>query len=368
MANNLIGARLKALREQQNLSQEDMAKLFGFKDRQTVSAIETGERRLSADELLLAVNKFGAPLEYFTDPFRLEGEGRFSWRQTGVGPERLSAYEQVAGRWVAAFRVLSAHLARTDPFFRLSLKLHRYSSFEDAMSAGERLATEFKLGDVPAMRLPDAMEEELGILVLMVDAWEGISGAACRLPELDAVLVNRHEVAGRRNFDLAHELFHVLTWDVMPPEHAEEATEFSNNRVEQLANNFASALLMPARIVNRFAAWAELTGGGLLAQIKTAAEELQVTASALKWRLVAMGKLTLAAAKALSDASLRGKPGARAKGGLPALFSRKFMEVLGHALEAGNLSVRRAAGLLDISVDQMAELFKAHSVPSPVEL
>ncbi len=70
------------------------------------------------------------------------------------------------------------------------------------------------------------MERKLGIFVLMVDAIDGISGAACRLPELDVVLINRHEVAGRRNFDLAHELFHILTWDTMPPEHAEEATEY----------------------------------------------------------------------------------------------------------------------------------------------
>ncbi|MGH7986307.1 MAG: helix-turn-helix transcriptional regulator, partial [Candidatus Binataceae bacterium] len=44
---NLIGARIKALREERSLSQDDLARLFGFKDRQTVSAIETGERRVT---------------------------------------------------------------------------------------------------------------------------------------------------------------------------------------------------------------------------------------------------------------------------------------------------------------------------------
>src|SRR5207237_7594009 len=161
-------------------------------------------------------------------------------------------------------------------------------------------------------------------------------------------LVNRREVAVRRHFDLAHELFHILTWDVMPPDHAEEATEFSKNRVEQLANNFASAVLMPARLLDRLAAWSQLTGGGLVAQLKSAAESLQVTTSALKWRLVALGKLTSAAAKAISDASLRGR--ARAAAGLPPLFSRKFMEVLRLALAEGNLSARRAASLLGISL------------------
>ena len=74
----LIGARIKALREQRNLTQDGVARLFGFRDRQTVSAIETGARGVTAEELLLAVEKLDAPLEYFTDPFLLDGEGRFS--------------------------------------------------------------------------------------------------------------------------------------------------------------------------------------------------------------------------------------------------------------------------------------------------
>ena len=66
----------------------------------------------------------------------------------------------------------------------------------DAMDAGERFVSELGLGPVPALRLAAVMEEELEILVLMVDAQEGISGAACRLPELDAVLIARRELAG----------------------------------------------------------------------------------------------------------------------------------------------------------------------------
>ena len=85
VTNQLIGTRIKALRQEQELSQDE-SRLFGFKDRQTVSAIETGIRRVTASELLLAVERFGVPLDYFTDPFRLDGECLFSWRQTGVEP------------------------------------------------------------------------------------------------------------------------------------------------------------------------------------------------------------------------------------------------------------------------------------------
>ena len=368
MTTNFIGPRIKALREERKLSQDDLARLFGFKDRQTVSAIETGERRVSAEELVIAIEKLGASLDYFTDPFLLIGEGRFSWRQTNVGPQRLSAYERNAGRWIAAFRSIAPQVGREAPLLRRALGLHKGSRFEDAMEAGERFVAEFKLGDVPAASLAEVMERELGILVLNVDAFEGISGAACRLPELDVVLINRHEVAGRRHFDLAHELFHILTWDAMPPEHSEESRETGGNRVEQLANNFASAVLMPVSILDVFGDWGAIPSGELPARLNAAADALLVTASALKWRLVALDRLKPAAARAVPDAALRNNGRNATQAITPPLFSKPFMEVIGLAVDQGRVSARRAASLVDLTVDELGELFATHGVPSPLEL
>ena len=368
MSTQLIGKRIRALREKRNLTQADLAEIFGFNDRQTVSAIEMGSRRVTADELVLAVERLGAPLEYFTDPFLLAGEGRFSWRQTGLGAEELDACEQRMGRWLAAFRTLAPQVGRDVPLMRRALGLRRYSRFEDAMRDGERFVREFDLGDVPALRLAEVMENQLGILVLMVDAPRGISGAACRLPELDSVLIARHEVEGRRHFDLAHELFHVLTWDAMPPEHREEAVDSGGNRVEQLANNFASALLMPAESVARFGDWENHGDDALLAKLNAVADELHVTSSALRWRLVALGALSLARARALPGDALRynGREDAENRG--PVLFSRPFMEVIGLAIERGLVSVHRAAGLLDLTVKELTDVFAAHGVADPIEL
>lgn len=368
MSASFIGPRIKALREERKLSQDDLARLFGFKDRQTVSAIETGERRVSADELVMAVEKLGASLDYFTDPFLLVGEGRFSWRQTDVGPQRLNAYERNAGRWIAAFRAIAPQVGREAPLLRRALGINKHSRFEDAMEAGERFAQDFQLGDVPAVRLAEVMERELGILVLHVEAFEGISGAACRLPELDVVLINRHEVIGRRHFDLAHELFHVLTWDAMPPEHSEEARETGGNRVEQLANNFASAVLMPAPLLDSFGDWAAMPADQLPARLNAAANALLVTASALKWRLVALERLKPAAARAVPDAVLRNNGGGAAQAATPLLFSKPFIEVIALAVDQGRVSARRAAGLVDLTVDELDDLFVTHGVPSPLEL
>ena len=368
MSTQLIGRRIKALRAERKLSQENLAEIFGFKDRQTVSAIETGARRLTADELVVAVERLGMPLDYFTDPFLLAGEGRFSWRATDSGAEKLEAFEQGAGRWLAAYRTLAPQVGRDMPLMRRTLDLGRRSRFEDAVRAGERFVQEFRMGATPAPGLAEVMERDLGILVLMVDAPRGISGAACRLPELDSVLIARHEVEGRRHFDLAHELFHVLTWDAMPPAHREQAVDSGGNRVEQLANNFASALLMPADRVARFGDWASHDDDGLIERLNAAADELHVTASALRWRLVALGALGLARARALPEVALRHNGREDADSVRPALFSRPFMEVVGLAIERGLVSVRRAAGLLDLTVEELKDVCAAHRVADPVEL
>ena len=364
----LIGRRIKALRQQRELSQDDVAGLLGFRDRQTVSAIETGARNVTAPELVRAGEVLDAPLEYFTDPFLLAGEGRFCWRHSGVKPARLAAYEHSAGRWIAAFRTLAPAVGCSAPLLRRTLGLDRRSGFKDAMQAGERFAAEFSLGEVPALGLSEAMERDLGVLVLMVNADRGISGAACRLPELDAVLIARREAPGRRHFDLAHELFHVLTWDAMPPARYEEARETGGGRVEQLANVFSSAALMPAGALMRFGSWPDLAGPELIEKLNMVADELHVTASALKWRLVALGKLTAANARSVPDAALRNNGHAVAEHAPTPLFSRRFMEVMRLALAGGHVSVRRMAGLLEVPVDDLPALFRAHGIEQPVEL
>ena len=368
MATQLIGRRIKALREEHRLSQDELAQLLGFKDRQTVSAIETGVRHVKADELVLAVQKLEVSLDYFSDPFLLIGEGRFSWRHNGAGVDQLKAYERHAGRWLGAYRALALQVGHEIPFLRRTLGLSRRSSYEDAMEAGERFAAKFDLGNVPALRLAEVMQNKLGILVLMVNAIEGVSGASCRIPNLDAVVIARREVEGRRHFDLAHELFHLLTWDAMPPEHVEENLERGGGRVEQLANNFAAALLMPENSVRQVENWRHLSDEKLIGRLNRLADDLAVTSSALRWRLVALGCLKSERANAIPEAALRNNGHDEPSGDLPELFSKMFMDVMGKAIEEGYVSVRRLAILLDLPVEDLAGLFASHGLDHPVYL
>lgn len=373
MHSPMIGIRIKALREKRGLSQFELSERLGFRSRQTLSAIETGDRKVSADELLLVAERLDEDLDYFTDPYRLVAEGDFCWRKAdpGITPEQLDRYEDRVGRWVAMFRHLAPQVDRPLPLLACrKLCLGPYSTFEDAMAAGEQFGEEFELGEPPAGRLIEIMEEKLGILVLMVDAEisRGISGAACHLPELDAVLVARGEVVGRRHFDLAHELFHILTWEAMPPKRLEPARDRGGNRAERLADNFASAVLMPARSLQRYADWDELPEPALIERLNAVADEMLVTSSALRWRLAGLGMLKNSTARALPEQALRNNGGNTPPAASPPPFSRPFADVLAAAIERGRISARRAAGLVDTTIAGLGDLFRAHGVENPIHI
>ena len=368
--NTTIAKRLKVARENAGLTQRQLSDALGFKDRQTVAAIEAGIRKISAEELLQAMTILGKDLEYFTDPFRLVGEGSFSWRVSQDVQDQLGDFETRAGIWLALYRGLAKDappgrkeaLPRTAP---LSLSLTTTSSYEDAHDAAHWLAGEWRLGDVPADRLERAIRKRMRTLVLYVDAPYGISGAAFRLRGVNAILINRHEWLARRNFDLAHELFHLLTWETIPPEHAENGMVGAKSRPEQLANCFASALLMPERVIrswrDAFPSFPPEDRMQWSRWLNARAFDLRVSTPALQWRLVQLGLLP----KGDVDHSLDWVTECRTEA--PPQFSEDYMRTLRRGLDAGKVSVPRAAALLGLTIADLADLFRAHRVDAPFD-
>jgi Zn-dependent peptidase ImmA (M78 family)/transcriptional regulator with XRE-family HTH domain len=365
-----IGARLKAARERAGLTQLELAANLGFENRQTLASIEAGERRLTAEELVAAVRVLGVDLDHFTDAFRLVGEGRFSYRTaSGVGPDVLDAFEDRAGRWVALYRELGAQQGEPHDLVELRLALHSRSTFEEAGAAAESLCSRWHLGAVPADGLQLALERHLRALVLYVDAPPGISGAASQLPGLNTILVNRNEGEGRRNYDVVHETFHLLTWDAMPPERVERtdiARGGKGNRVEQLAESFAAAFLMPASAMH--ARWESRDREADIHQwLNTTAEAFRVSAVACKWRCHNLGLLSRADLLDVNDQRLVANGRTASDVGLVRPFSAPFVKRVAVALETGRLSAKRAASLLALPLSGLAALLESYGLQPSFE-
>ncbi|HEX8395487.1 MAG TPA: XRE family transcriptional regulator [Longimicrobium sp.] len=362
--NARIGGRIRSLREQRGMTQEELAAALRIQSRQSLAAVEAGTRRVSAEELLWAAEALGVSVHALVDPYRLVGEGQFSFRARDVATSELAGFEERAGRWIATYRELGSRMGEQPGFLGTKLELSPRSSFEDAAAGAEAILQTWDLGDCPAERLHEAIDRHMGALVLYVDAPRGISGAASHVPRCNTILVNRTEPPARRAFDLAHELFHLLTWDAMPPARVEspEVSPTKGNRVEKLADNFAAALLMPATLIRR--RWSD--GGDAGAWLATTSRELRVSTDALWWRLVNLG-LVRASDSRPAVAPAR-TTDAAADREVPLLFSGPFVARISRSVNSGLLSVRRAAGLLDLAPADFWELCRAHGQPLAYDL
>lgn len=367
MTQMMYGERLKYLREQQGMSQEDLAGSLKFDSRQIVSNIENGVRKLSGEELVACTEIFDVKLDYFTNPYILAGEGAFSWRQAGVDPQDLYKFEATAGEWLGAYRVLRDKLNRKPRTLMAEIRLTKHSSYEEAVAAGEAVAKELKLGDIPASALIEAAEQQLDAIVLMADPLKGISGAACRLPEMNAIIINRQEPSSRRSFDLAHEIFHILTWEAMPPDYL-DGMNTAKKRVEQLADKFASGLLLPSFVMDRYLDDLNYKQKNFVDRVNEIATELKVSSQALLWRLVDLGKLNRSNCKEFTETDWFTFNGGLLKDETPALYSRKFLDLISDAIQEGLVSERRISTLLSLSFEELEKLYIQHGLESPFGL
>lgn len=364
----LIGERIKFAREAAGLSQEKLTQALDFNDRQTLSTIELGQRRVSAEELVQFAKALAQPLDFFTDPYLVAGPKAFSYRAKGASGKELTAFEAQAGNLIAAQRRFQELLDRPpSPVQQQITALTPQVPLDFASYQGERCAAAWQLGEIPSHRLREAATKNLGVVVLHVDAPRTISGAACRLSDGAYVLINRQEPVARQNFDLGHELFHILTWDRMPPPRVDQVTAEGDAtakrpKVEKLADAFAAGLLMPTSTVN--ARWGRRGERPLSEWLTETAQELGVSPVALFWRLANLDLLKADTGTRRLVAGLRGE----ATEARSALYNPDFVRDLHAVLQNGSVTVRRVLGLLDIDQQELEDLFASYKLTVPFDL
>ncbi len=365
----LIGERIKLARQEDGLSQDSLSAQLGFNDRQTLSSIELGQRAVAPAELVKLTQKLGRPLSYFTDPYVVAGKNAFSYRAKQARPAELADFERQATKLIAAQRRFREWLGRVpSPVQPQLTSMSPRVALDFATFQGERSAAAWQLGEVPARRLREVVEHELGIAVFYVDAPPSISGAACRLNDGGYILINRNEPWARQNFDLGHEVFHLLTWEKMPPDRIDliaSETKSTGKRpaVEKLADAYTAGLLMPETVIK--SRWAHRGSSTSMGEwIPAQAAELRVSPIALYWRLVNLALIQKDAAllKVVSASRVT------VSEGRPQLYSADFVQDLHAVLERGHVTVLRAVELLDSSVTELEDLFASYKLPVPFAL
>jgi Zn-dependent peptidase ImmA (M78 family)/transcriptional regulator with XRE-family HTH domain len=242
-----VGARVAVARERAGFTQRELGDRVGI-SRSAITRIELGQRQLDALELAKLADVLGRSVEWFlTEP-----PGTIASHRSG-----LSADHDV--------RRLEEELEQTSRDVELLTEIHALTLPLAAVQPGITSIGEAEARAVDARSLLggnagpltglQAAVERLGLLAFSLDLGPSvIDGGYVRQGEVGVALVNGTADAGRRRFNLAHELGHHLLAD-------EYTADFGIGTAradrEALINAFAIHFLMPRTSVHQ--RWEELS-------------------------------------------------------------------------------------------------------------
>jgi Zn-dependent peptidase ImmA (M78 family) len=294
--NTTIAYILKKEREALNYTLKYVSKKMGFSNYQTLGSIESGEREIKAWELAKLAEIYGRKIDFFISKQTGIFQPKVLWRDPSKTEQTIEAERRFLLFCQNYKRLLE--LTNEDntklPVFHFSShdkKEFRSRGFNYVVELSEECRRILNLGGRPAYSLSNILEQVLGILVLYMDLGSGGSGASTSGDFGRAILINSSDAPWRRNYDLAHELFHLITWDIFSDEEIYSKSKNTKSEVEQWADAFASAILLPAEEVRR--EFSKRLDGNKIAYISLVeiAREFKVSIEALLWRLVNLNLL-----------------------------------------------------------------------------
>jgi Zn-dependent peptidase ImmA (M78 family)/transcriptional regulator with XRE-family HTH domain len=357
-----LGKKIRKYRERLRLKQADLAVKMGFNSSEIISQIERGAREIKVWELVelarhlqISVSDLIGDREPKMDPVVL-------WRMSPEIEKELKEAEFLKRyRQYAFLEEMSG--------IRLMRKLPQKSvdpktlDFQTADRIAMEIRREFNLGDRPAGDLERVLQNDFGVKIWYMEISEG-SAASTYGPEGPAILMNAKEAPWRRNYNFAHELFHLITWESMLPQII-ISTPGLWSHLEKVANAFASALLLPAEPVtieferyleNRKISYPDLIG---------IARDFGVSTEALFFRLLNLKKITKASMdKAFKDPIFRDidRSTMAACWWQPPAIPERFVRLGFIAYQKGRLSRAKLSEMLDTSLIDLPETLQEYGL------
>ncbi|MCD4825791.1 MAG: XRE family transcriptional regulator [Phycisphaerae bacterium] len=344
-----IPERLKYARSRAGLTGHQVQDRTGVGN-SSLSEFEAGKREPSLSQLQKLASVYRRSVSFFLAEGAILEEEMVLWREK---PEAEAANQEL--RFLQLCRQYHNLEIWTNEKTSVCLPVENKNSGNYSYSDAEALAEEtrglLELGKCPGLSLLPVLEEACDVKIFHLDMKPTGTAASAKSEAFGAaVLLNSGSVRWRRNFDLAHELFHLLTWEIFPtPVDGETKPQ---DKIEKLANCFASNLLMPPKAM-RTAVNSKIENGGLVIEdLFDIARQFDVSVEALIWRMHRLQRLS--GNKKKTEALIN-----RAKELAPLLEERKYSKPLTlperykalavKALKYGEISIGRFAEYLDIS-------------------
>jgi Zn-dependent peptidase ImmA (M78 family) len=366
---NKIASLLKKERESLGLTLKEVSEKMEFAHYQTLSNIESGEREIKAWELAKLSNIYSRDIDFFLWQEKRKEEANILWRN----PEE-SVKKKETERKFLSFCEKHQNLLKLigekeqenkELFLQVSKNnLLNRNSFEYVSKIASDYLNLLQLGSRPACSLEKILEEKVGIKIIHLELDPEISGGSTVGDFGMAILINANDAPWRRNYDLAHEFFHLITWNYFPPEEIYKKDRKGKNRIEQLADVFASAFLLPEdELRNEFSKKSEKNYISYLNLIETA-REFGVSIEALLWRLVNLNLIKKdTVIKELEKGSIKDldrKYRNSSRDGEKPYLSSKYISLAIKAFQMGKISKAKFAEYVDKKFSEVSSFLKKY--------
>jgi Zn-dependent peptidase ImmA (M78 family)/transcriptional regulator with XRE-family HTH domain len=359
-----LSGRLAQAREAAGLSLAEATRKLNFKHYQILSSIEKGARNVNANELISMARLYGRSLDYFFES-RVTSEPMALWRRTAGSDIRKEQQQFLA--FLDHYSSLENLLGLKPRGKELLTNLERddfaENSFETCDNLGTDIHRRLDLGSRPACNLLNIVENTLRFKVIHLDLGDGLSGASIVDSTLGVgILINTHDAPWRRNFDLAHELFHIVTWNIFS--HEEIGDGSRKTKPEQYADSFAASLLLPRD--HLLAALKEISVNQemKLVDIIELAKEFGVSSEAVLWRLLNLKKIKKSQIdKILIDPEFRNLDRNLRRGlyteQMPEKFPQRYVSLACRCLMEGKISRGLFAEYMEIDRSEIDDYLSA---------
>ncbi len=344
-----IAQKLKLVRKHSALTLDAVSERTGIAT-SAISEFENARREPKLVQLQKLATVYRRTVAFFLDEGMSPTECVL-WRERPESPDAESIEADLVDL-AQKFHSLEVLCDEHSPY---ELPLARGTAEEFSYPKAESLAYQVRnklgLGDRPGQTLLRVLEEVCNIKVFHLD-FAPTGSAACSVSDDfgAAVLLNSGSVRWRRNFDLAHELFHLLTWSVFRHD-SDKPTEVASAQEERFATCFARNLLMPAEAFKE-AISVQSRGSDKLGfdGLFEVAREFDVSVEAVMWHMSFVYNLDCDSVKASIE---------RAKSSLSHLDTResdeppvrptRYVALCNQAFRKGLIATGRYAECLGIS-------------------
>ena len=366
----LIGQRLADARRLRSIKQDEAANAIGV-SRPTFIAIEKGERKATAPEIVKLASLYGQPVNHFVRSREPVTDFRVHFRVamekvTHVDAEQLKAAIQEFKDFVENYvdleqRMKSPLLMNYPQPVELNRRVNVTELAEDVAN---RERQRLGLGDQPIPHIRSLLESDVGVRIFSARLPRMIAGMHIFLDSVGGcILINSIHPVDRQRITIAHEYSHLII-----DRHTagiDSLTVVGRKPAnERFADSFAMGFLMPASSVRfRFNEIVNSTGNFQVGDLVKLKHFYSVSMEAIALRLEDLGLLRLGTWKSLKEEKLptheaEKRMGLVSEPRAETAYPERYKLLAVHAYERGELTEKELANYLRCDIWEARQIIQ----------